>query len=158
MPLDTNLFVIGYAPLPQTTDGEDEEPSLLPELRWGGLAHQDVLQKNHDFMKACNAHAGALPSDEAQQEEEGCFDCDEEQLGADQCSNDTSSAAYMEAQRQMLYAQEHAAHCPEVPQLQDMLHTDVDRADDSMHHHEAVRCVLDLVWQVEAPSQHKRGV
>ena len=69
MPLDTDPFVIGYAPLPQTTDGEDEEPSLLPDLRWGGVAHKDVLEKMHEYMTACNAHTGALPSDEAQQEE-----------------------------------------------------------------------------------------
>ena len=138
--------------MPQPKDGEDEEPSLLADLRWSSRAHKDVLDNHLSYMKECEAQAAAL---EDVQQQDDCMDCDEDELTAEPRNNDTSSAAYMEAQRQMLAAQEqHSAHAPEVdPQLKEMLHTDVDCADDStMHHHEAVRCVLDLVWQVEATS------
>ena len=47
----------------------------------------------------------------------------------------------MQAQRQMLCAEDRLVV---EPKLRDMLHIDVDRADDNMHYHEAVRCVLDL--------------
>ena len=136
--------------MPQPKDGEDEEPSLLADLRWSSSAHKDVLDNQQAYMKACQAIAAAL-----EDKQDDCMDCDEEELTAEPPINDTSSSAYMEAQRQMLAAQEQqSAHGPEVdPQLKEMLHTDVDCADDStMHHHDAVRCVLDLVWQVEATS------
>ena len=126
---------------------------MLADLRWGASSHKDVLDNNYAFMKSCQAQQAALV-DDLQQDQE-CFECDEEELRAETPINDTTSAAYMEAQRQMLYAHEHAAQVD--PQMMDMLHTDVDNADDSMHHHEAVRCALDLVWLVEATSQHKRA-
>ena len=46
------------------------------------------MDNQHAYMKACQAQTCALPSDDVQQEED-CMDCDEEQLGAEPCNNDT---------------------------------------------------------------------
>ena len=90
---------------------------MLADLRWGAEEHKDVMDNKLAFMKACQAAQAAL-GDDLQQEQE-CVECDEEELRAATPMNDTTSAAYMEAQCQMLYAQEHAAKVD--PQMMDML-------------------------------------
>ena len=140
--LYTNLYVsVGSAPSPQTRDAADNEPCMLEDLQWGTKHHQEVMDNYFAFMQACHGAQAALGDD--LQEEQECVECDEEELRAatPMNVNDTTSSAYMEAQRQMLYAQEHAAKVD--PEIKDMLHTDVHTADDSMEYNEAVRCVLE---------------
>ena len=48
---------------------DDEEPSMLADLRWGASSHKDVLDNNYAFMKSCQAQQAAL-EDHLQQEQE----------------------------------------------------------------------------------------
>ena len=53
MPLDTDLFVIGYAPLPQIKAGDDDEQCMLKDLDRGAEAHPNVLEASHSFLREC---------------------------------------------------------------------------------------------------------
>ena len=141
LPLDTNsLLAVGNAPLSQIKPGEDDEHSMLNDLKLGTEAHPGVQQASESFMKDCYRQTRPLQ----------IMNYDDDEAGEDPI--DTGSAAYIKVQRQQILSDEERLTVDS--RLKDMLHTDVDPANDTMHYHEVIRCVLHLgsVWQGEATS------
>ena len=108
--------------------------------RASATAHPGVQQASESFMKDCYRQTRPLQ----------IMNYDDDEAGEDPI--DTGSAAYIKVQRQQILSDEERLTVDS--RLKDMLHTDVDPANDTMHYHEVIRCVLHLgsVWQVEATS------